>query len=93
MSKRTQKEKIVIIEESKIHGSLITARKHGVGYSTLMRWKQEYELGGEKSLKSTSSLSDQEVKKMLLENKRLKELVADKELQIKIQLELIKKNK
>jgi transposase-like protein len=94
MSKKqkTEKEKIAIIEEAKSQGAIETARKYGIGFSTLMRWKQQFALGGNVHIKTVSSLSESEIKKVLLENRRLKEIVADKELQIKIQLELLKKN-
>jgi putative transposase len=90
---RTKSEKIQLIEESNKLGALETARKHGVGYSTLMRWRQEYSAIGAKALDGLGSFSAADIKKLIRENQQLKELVAEKELRLRVTHELLKKSK
>ena len=47
--------------------------------------------GGESALGSNSTVSMAEYKKLVLENQRLKAIVIDKELEIQINAELLKK--
>jgi transposase-like protein len=89
--RKTVAEKVSIIAEAKAQGAIETARKHGISHRTLLDWQQQHESGGDESLASKTSISNADYKKLLLENSRLKELVADKELQLKIQGEFLKK--
>jgi putative transposase len=94
MGKRTRKspqEKQRILEESKTLGLVATTRKHEVSYQALKNWEDIYAVSGLDGLAAGAVKISPEMKRLQLENKRLKELVADKELEIKIKNELLKK--
>jgi putative transposase len=94
MSKRARKsvqEKVRILEESKTLGILETARKYEISYQTLKNWQDVYAVSGLEGLKSGAGKLSPELKRLQLENQRLKEIVADKELELKIKNELLKK--
>jgi transposase-like protein len=89
--RKTTQEKLAIIAEAKEKGWVETARKYGISYPTLQDWNRRLESGGESVLSGNATVSVAEYKKLIIENQRLKELVADKELEIKINAELLKK--
>jgi len=94
MSKRARKspqEKQRILEESKTLGMVETARKHEISYQALKNWQDLYAVSGLEGLKTGFGKLSPELKRLQLENQRLKELVADKELELKIKNELLKK--
>jgi len=94
MGKRARKsvqEKVRILEESKTLGILETARKYEISYQTLKNWQDVYAVSGLEGLKSGAGKLSPELKRLQLENQRLKEIVADKELELKIKNELLKK--
>jgi putative transposase len=94
MGKRTRKsvqEKVRILEESKSLGLLETARKYEMSYQTIKNWQDIFAVSGAEGLKLGTGKISPELKRLLLENQRLKEIVADKELELKIQNELLKK--
>ena len=91
-ARKSVEQKQRILEESKTLGLVETARKHGLSYQTLKNWQDSYAVSGAEGLKpGGSSQLSPEIKRLLLENQRLKELVADKELELKIKNELLKK--
>lgn len=89
--RKTTQEKQAIITEAKEKGWVETARKHGISYPTLQDWNQRLEAGGESALSGNFTVSIADYKKLIVENQRLKEIVADKELEIKINAEFLKK--
>jgi putative transposase len=89
--RKTVAEKLVILKEAKTKGAVETVRKYNITYPTYLDWKNKFENGGEKSLSGQSDISYADLKKLQIENSRLKEIVAEKELHIKIQNELLKK--
>jgi putative transposase len=94
MGKRARKsiqEKQRILEESKTLGILETARKYEISYQTLKNWQDVYAVSGLEGLKSGVGKLSPDLKRLQLENQRLKEIVADKELELKIKNELLKK--
>ncbi len=94
MGKRVRKiaqEKQRILEESKTLGLVETARKYELSYQTLKNWQDICAVFGLEGLKAGGSKLSPELKRLQLENQRLKELVADKELELKIMNELLKK--
>lgn len=94
MGKRARKspqEKLRILEESKTLGLVETARKHEISYQALKNWQDLYAISGLEGLKVGPGKLSPELKRLQLENQRLKELVADKELELKIKNELLKK--
>lgn len=69
-----------------------TCRKHGIYATTFYDWKKKYEQGGEEALRPSYSRREQKsLKKLEKENERLKKLLAEKELEILIKTELLKK--
>lgn len=91
--RKTTEEKIAILEASKIIGMVEASRKYGISYPTLKDWKLKFDNGGATALSSNNTISNADLKKLLLENQRLKELVAEKELHIKIQDSFLKKKR
>ncbi|MCW3093098.1 MAG: transposase [Ferruginibacter sp.] len=94
MGKRTRKspqEKQRILEESKTLGLVETARKYEISYQALKNWQGIYAISGLEGLAAGAVKVSPELKRLQLENQRLKELVADKELELKIKNELLKK--
>ncbi len=90
-ARKSAQEKQQILEESKTLGLIETARKHVLSYQTLKNWQDIYTVSGMEGLKSGAGKLSPELKRLQLENQRLKELVADKELELKIKNELLKK--
>lgn len=91
--RKSTQEKIAIIKEGKENGWVETARKHDISYPTLQSWRLRFESGGETALSGKLDISSGELKKLMRENQILKELVAEKELEIRIKDELLKKKK
>lgn len=94
MTKRrkwTGAKKIAILEESKLYGVTQTIRKHQVNYGSFYAWKQKYETEGANAFDKPYQRVDPEVKRLLLENQRLKKIIAEKELALDIKEELLKK--
>ena len=69
------------------------SRHFNVSQTSLYKWKQKLESLGESALEHHGSdqLSQQNAK-LLSENRMLKQIIADKELQLMIQQALLKKN-
>jgi hypothetical protein len=87
MGKRARKsvqEKVRIPEESKSLGLLETARKYEMSYQTIKNWQDVFAVSGVEGLKLWAGKLSPELKRLQLENQRLKEIVADKELELKI---------
>jgi hypothetical protein len=87
MGKRARKsvqEKVRILEESKSLGLLETARKYEMSYQTIKNWQDVFAVSGVEGLKLWAGKLSPELKRLQLENQRLKEIVADKELELKI---------
>jgi putative transposase len=94
MGKRARKsvqEKVRILKESKSLGLLETARKYEMSYQTIKNWQDVFAVLGAEGLKLGVGKLSPELKRLQLENQRLKEIVADKELELKIKNELLKK--
>ena len=89
--RKTAEEKISILKEAETNGAVETARKHGISYPTFLDWKNKLNNGGKNALVGQTSISNADLKKLYQENARLKELVIEKELHIKIQNEFLKK--
>lgn len=90
--RKTAQEKQRIVEESKSLGLLETSRKYDISYQSLKNWHDAYSIYGLDGLSSKGQKISPELKRLQLENQRLKEIVADKELEIKIKNELLKKS-
>jgi len=98
MSKHRQKksssEKLEIIHYSKKNSVLAAAREFGVSATIIYKWKELYDTEGESGLSGTSTADHlkQELKRIQRENDALKKIVAEKELRLRIQEEMLKKS-
>lgn len=84
-------EKLAILQEVKVNGVTETLRKHEIHYGTYYSWKQKFEIQGESGLEQGRQQSNPEIKRLQIENMRLKQLLADKELALMVKEELLKK--
>lgn len=95
MSKRRKwlfEERLAILKEAEQVGVTATIRKYGLYYATFYNWKSKFETDGEAGLKADYKRIAPEMKQLRLENIRLKQMVADKELALQIKDEMLKKN-
>lgn len=94
MEKRkfTKEEKLKVLREASLHGVKVTLEKYGVYPATYYSWKKKLEEEGEENFgKKVSKARTKELKRLEDENRKLKELVAEKELMIRMLKELRKK--
>ena len=85
-------EKVSFLKEAETLGVVETFRKHGIYATTYYDWKKKYDQGGEEALQPGYSRREQkDIKKLEKENDRLKKLLAEKELEVQIKTELLKK--
>ncbi len=87
----TVEQKLAILKEAEESGVTATIRKHQIYGNTLYDWRQKYSTSGMEGLKSSYVRTSPEVKKLEAEIRMLKEIVAEKELAIRIKDELLKK--
>jgi putative transposase len=88
-------EKLEILEYYKQNGLGRTVRKYQVSQTTLYKWRDKFEAEGPSGLESKGKKIDQrdpELLRLERENKELKAIVAEKELQLRIQAEMLKKS-
>lgn len=85
-------EKLRILLEAEKEGITATIRKHAIYSNTFYQWKEKYDTGGREALASKHYKLDPEVKRLQKENQQLKELLAEKELALRIKEELLKKS-
>lgn len=85
-------EKLKILLEAEKEGITATIRKHGIYTNTFYQWKEQYDTGGKEALASKHYKLDPEIKRLQKENQQLKELLAEKELALRIKEELFKKS-
>lgn len=88
------KEKLEILHHVSQYGPSKTSREYGVSQATIYRWRQQYELDGEPGLSGVSrqTSESEELRRLKRENAQLKHIVAEKELQLRIQSEMLKKS-
>jgi putative transposase len=87
-------EKFLILREASEAGVVKTCKKHGVDPTTYYSWKEKYESEGIAGLlakKSGPRLKEKDLRELKKENQILKKLLAEKEVLIEAQTELIKK--
>lgn len=89
--KKTLNEKVKLIEESKLLGVLETARKYSLHYQTLKNWVDAFALYGKAGLERKVVKADPELKRLYLENEQLKLILAEKELELRIKNDMLKK--
>lgn len=84
-------EKLEILSFSEELGVVEACRKYNVSTGTLYSWKKKHEKQGEAGLKVTYDTSSKELKQAQEENRILRKLLANKEIELEIGRELLKK--
>ncbi len=85
------KQKLEILALSEELGAVATCRKYSVSTGTLYSWKKKHEQLGEAGLKVTYDVRSKELKKSEEENRILRKLLSNKEIELEVQRELLKK--
>jgi putative transposase len=88
----TADEKLKIVLEAEKDGITATIRKYGIYSNTFYQWKEKYDTGGKEALASKHYQVDPELKRLQKENQQLKQMLAEKELALRIKEELLKKS-
>jgi len=95
MKKRkwSKEEKLKILKEVKEEGLQVTLRKHGIHPSTYYNWRKKLKLEGEDGLDNQERRrkDGKYIRKLEDEVSLLKELLADREMEIALKDELLKK--
>lgn len=91
--KWTKEEKLAIIKEAEREGVEATLRKHGVYPSTYYNWRKRLRLDGEEGLggQGLRRKDGQYVRQLEDEVALLKELLAERDMEIALKDELLKK--
>lgn len=88
----TIEEKVSILKEAETHGVVETCRKHGIYATTYYDWRNKFEINGTDGLRPGFSRTElRDMKKLERENERLKKILAEKEVELSIKTELLKK--
>ena len=84
-------EKIEILSSSEEIGVVEACRKYSLSTGTFYSWKKKYDNLGEAGLKVTYDTGSKELKQSQEENRILRKLLSDKEIELEVQRELLKK--
>ena len=84
-------EKLEILSTSEELGIVETCRKYGVSTGTFYSWRKKYDNKGEAGLKVTYDSDSKELKQSREENRILRKLLSNKEIELEVQRELLKK--
>lgn len=88
----TKEEKIAIIKECEQSPTVVEVlRKYNLAQSMVYKWRRQYEAYGDAAFDNKHYRSDPEIKRVEIENQRLKKLLAEKELQNEFLKECLKK--
>ena len=82
-------KKLEILSFSEETGVVDACRKYGVSTGTFYSWKKKHECHGEAGLKVT--YDTKEHKQAEEENRVLRKLLSDREIELEVQRELLKK--
>lgn len=87
-------EKLEIINYYKKWGATKASREYSVSIPSIYKWKAAFEKEGKIGLssKEKTSQNSRELKRLRRENDQLKKIVAEKELRLRIQEEMLKKS-
>lgn len=84
-------EKLEILSTSEEIGVVECCRKYGVSTGTFYSWKKKFDRQGEAGLKITYNTKSKELKESEEENRILRKLLSDREIELEVQRELLKK--
>ena len=85
------KEKLEILEQAKEFGVVETCRKFSVSTGNYYNWRKKFDQKGEAGLKTTYQRKSKELREAEEENRVLRKLLSDREIELEIQRELLKK--
>lgn len=90
----TATEKLEVINYFEKWGPTKTAREYNVSAASIYKWKAAHEENGKDGLskKPKKNREAEELKRLKRENDELKKIVAEKELRLRIQAEMLKKS-
>lgn len=92
MKRRTKEEKEKIIHEVQRLGVVAGCRKYNVDPTTYYSWLEKYQAHGLEGLEDRRGKnSEAAMRRLEKENKLLKEMLAEKEMELKMKDELLKK--
>ncbi|MFV0387732.1 MAG: transposase [Pyrinomonadaceae bacterium] len=88
-------EKLEILSFYGRWGAAKAAREFEVSTASIFKWRKAFEERGQEGLENRrlDGTGSAELKKLRRENEQLKKLVAEKELRLRIQEELLKKSR
>ena len=89
--KWTLEKKLEVLSASEDSGIVETCRKYGVSTGTFYSWRKKFEHRGEAGLKVTYDTKSKELKAAEEENRVLRKLLGDREIELEVQRELLKK--
>lgn len=90
----SKSEKLAILDYSEKHIVLAASRKFGISTTSIYKWKDKLNEKGVSSLEPQKEPArNAEQIRLERENRELKAIVAEKELQIRIQAEMLKKSR
>lgn len=88
----TQKQKLTILAEARDNGVQATLDKHALYAATYYSWKAKFDELGDQGLKhGMTKAQSKRITELEGENRHLKELLGQKELETKLKDELLKK--
>jgi putative transposase len=88
----TEAEKLKILREAGEHGVKPTLEKHGIYPVTFYSWRKKFQEMGEEGLRRGATPDQiKRIRELERENQKLKEIVAEKELEGRLKDELLKK--
>ncbi|MGB4133829.1 MAG: transposase [Tenuifilaceae bacterium] len=94
MKKRsfTKEEKLRIIQEASENGVNATLEKHGIYRASYYEWRRKFEQMGEEGfIHGMTPAQQKRIRELEKENRLLKELLAEKELENRLKGDLLKK--
>ncbi len=88
-------EKLEVINFEKKNGCIQASREYGVSCTSIYKWKSCYEDKGEEGLSLNRKIKSEsmEINRLKRENDELKKIVAEKELRLRIQSDMLKKSR
>ena len=84
-------EKLEILSSGDAIGVVESCRKYGVSTGTFYNWKKKFDHQGDAGLKVTYDTKSKELKQAEEENRILRKLLSDKEIELEVQRALLKK--
>ena len=89
--KFTPEDRLSILQEGEREGQAATIRKYHLAPFLYARWKRKYLKEGIYGLKDKHKRVDPELQALVLENERLRRIIAKQALEIEVKTELFKK--